>query len=425
MPDLKVAVGMSRNWDAKAAGKEVAISTLEKLDKKPDVFLLFATIHYDKYGGFEKFLEGVWEHLPKGTPLVGGTVAGFLNGSGSYARGAVAMAISYDSMDIATAIGFGTKRNPVSAANSCANSIKKAFAKTKYKNKFLTAFISGPIFPTMPFIEPFRVIHNKILSAFFTYFAQLSTVFLQKGSAREVEIFKSLSKNLDEYHMLAGTLTDDCNYCCNYQFFGRQVYTNAVICLGIACDLQPKISTSHGLSLTGKKFKITKDMVWRHAICSLDGKPAVEQYLKAVKWPETMLNERIHTKTIFYPLGTVDGGQISPNVIAIFAGDYLVLSHSVSSDELHLLTTSGNKLINAVDSAISEINSNFGFCISCAVRLEALGGNVKLTQKKLKERFSDNFLVIYTAGEGTYSPKSKCPKFFQETFNIMTLEGSR
>ncbi|MCD6237631.1 MAG: hypothetical protein J7K13_06755, partial [Thermoplasmata archaeon] len=76
--ELKAGVGLSRKWDAREAGREVALSTLEKLDgENPKFFLLFSTIHYEKYGGFQELLNGVWDVLPEGTPLIGGTVAGF------------------------------------------------------------------------------------------------------------------------------------------------------------------------------------------------------------------------------------------------------------------------------------------------------------------------------------------------------------
>ena len=93
--EFSAAVGLSREWDARKAGREVASDALAKLNgKKPDVFILFSTIHYEKYGGFKEFLAGIWEILPKGTPLVGGTVAGFINNQGCFTRGASALAIS-------------------------------------------------------------------------------------------------------------------------------------------------------------------------------------------------------------------------------------------------------------------------------------------------------------------------------------------
>ena len=73
---LETSIGISRRWDAREAGKEVAEMTIQKLRSPPNFFLLFSTIHYKDHGGFQEFLEGVWEVLPAGTPLIGGTVAG-------------------------------------------------------------------------------------------------------------------------------------------------------------------------------------------------------------------------------------------------------------------------------------------------------------------------------------------------------------
>ena len=99
------AVGLSRKWDAREAGREVARNTIKKLNAPPSFFLLFSTIHYEKYGGFKEFLKGVWDVLPEGTPLVGGTVTGFMNNHGCYTRGATALAVSYSNMDVA--VGYG------------------------------------------------------------------------------------------------------------------------------------------------------------------------------------------------------------------------------------------------------------------------------------------------------------------------------
>ena len=64
-PKFEAAVGMSRKWDAREAGREVAETTIQKLSRPPDFFLLFSTIHYEKNGGFQEFLNGVWDVLPK------------------------------------------------------------------------------------------------------------------------------------------------------------------------------------------------------------------------------------------------------------------------------------------------------------------------------------------------------------------------
>src|SRR5512136_1247059 len=85
---VEAALGMSRKWNAREAGKEVAETAIKNLTLPPDFFLLFSTIHYEKYGGFQEFLNGVWDILPKKTPLIGGTVAGFINNYGCFSRGA-------------------------------------------------------------------------------------------------------------------------------------------------------------------------------------------------------------------------------------------------------------------------------------------------------------------------------------------------
>ena len=131
MNDEKVdaSVGISRKWDAYEAGREVARTTINNLDKPPSFFLLFSTIHYKNHGGFQEFLSGVWDVLPNETPLIGGTIAGFINNHGCYTRGATALAISYPKMDIALGYGINTKRNPKKAAKTCATMIKRGLQK--------------------------------------------------------------------------------------------------------------------------------------------------------------------------------------------------------------------------------------------------------------------------------------------------------
>ena len=95
---LEASIGFSRKWDAREAGREVAESAIKRLSKPPSFFLLFSTIHYKDHGGFQELLDGVWDVLPEGTPLIGGTIAGFVNNYGCYTRGATALAVSYPDM---------------------------------------------------------------------------------------------------------------------------------------------------------------------------------------------------------------------------------------------------------------------------------------------------------------------------------------
>ena len=172
-PKVDAAVGMSRKWDAREAGREVARDTIQKLSSPPDFFLLFSTIHYEKYGGFEELLKGVWDVLPKNTPLIGGTVAGFINNYGCFTRGTTALSVSYPNMDVVLGFGKNTKRNPKKAANQCSQMIKKGFSSSKYENKLLLNLIAGPSRMKIPgkgytFVVDSGIVSKFVISIFVT-----------------------------------------------------------------------------------------------------------------------------------------------------------------------------------------------------------------------------------------------------------------
>ena len=179
-----VALGMSRKWEAREAGREVAREVIQKLKTPPSFFLLFSTIHYEKHEGFEEFLAGVWDVLPKGTPLVGGTVAGFMNNYGCYTRGCTALAVSYPNMDVAVGIGYNTKRSPKKAAKNCAEMINDKLNQSNFSHKFIFDIISGGLVPQIPGIGRKKVIRGT-LSKNAVNLSKVSLTVLQKGVGRE------------------------------------------------------------------------------------------------------------------------------------------------------------------------------------------------------------------------------------------------
>ena len=180
--ELKAGVGLSRKWDAREAGREVALSTLEKLDgENPKFFLLFSTIHYEKYGGFQELLNGVWDVLPEGTPLIGGTVAGFMNRYGCYTRGVTSLTVAHSQIDVAAGIGLNTKRDPKKAVKNCAEMIKKGLNPSNYNNKFLFELVSGGKIPQFPGMGRRRVIKSGMTSKIATKLSDISLTTLQYG----------------------------------------------------------------------------------------------------------------------------------------------------------------------------------------------------------------------------------------------------
>jgi len=423
--ELKAGVGLSRKWDAREAGREVALSTLEKLDgENPKFFLLFSTIHYEKYGGFQELLNGVWDVLPEGTPLIGGTVAGFMNKYGCFVRGATALAISYPNMDIATGIGINTKSNPKKAGKSASKDIKEKLDKSLYKNKFIFTVISGPTLPKSRMFGTMKIIRDKSYSKLLSKLTKVSTKVSQVGLGREREVLEALCENMMDYSLLGISSNDDNKYLRHYQFFNRDVYENSVVALGIRTDLNIFIKSSYGLLPTGKKAKITGTENWNYIVKSLDGKSAVKVFFEKTQISEEIINEEnIHRVTICLPVGCYHSdGTLHPYPVASFLGDYLLFGHDVVSDEIEFLLASGESLIGAVDESLNSLPAMPKFMVvsSCAVRLETFGKEIYEVRNRIMQKVGENFLLLYGLGEHR-KDVAKSPHLLQETFNTASF----
>ena len=426
--EFDLGVGLSRKWNAKEAGREVAENTLKKLGHNPSFFVLIATIHYEKHGGFQEFLNGVWEVLPEGTPLVGGTVTGFITSEGCFTRGAAAWAGYYEHMDVAVGFGKNTKRHPFLAGKTCGNKIRSALRHSSYQKKMVFNFIAGGLYLKVPGIGLAKVIKGRLIPKIYDYFFHIFEIFLQKGVGREIEVLSGLKDQLTDYYVIGGSCNDDNNYMSNYQFYNRKVFVNAVVSLGISTDLNGSLHGGHGLDKKGKTLNITKKGWKGYIIKEINGIPATECYLREVGWSKELLNEKINEKTPFFPFGTRDEhGVLYPYPVAIFLGDYLVFSHNIINDEIQLMDTSGKKLIQAIDETIQEMdvtNTLFGFAVSCCARLQTLGKNIYQTQQKMKTFFDDDFLVIYTMGEHRGFPNKNAYQL-QESFNLLSINEKK
>jgi hypothetical protein len=418
---IETALGMTRKWDAREAGREVAETAIQQLHRPPDFFLLFSTIHYEKNGGFQDFLDGVWDVLPEETPLIGGTVPGFMNNYGCYSRGASALAVSSPSMDVAIGIGRNSKRNPYRAARQCAEMIQNQLEPSTHKNKFLLNFISGPVMPSLPGIGQKKYIRSGFVSKFALQALGLSEKLLQKGLAREDEIFEETTHYLPDYQMILGTSMDDYKGIRNYQFYNEQLFTNAVVNLGIATDLDLDVHTTHGMKATNLEFTITKLAAGHHAICKINNKPAVPELFHLLRWPEGFLTDEtmIHT-ILYYPISLKRRGREVPVVMPMIMKDYIIIPCVIDDGNVSILTVSGKDLIHAVKENLSFFDTKqpeFGLFSTCMTILETLGHKTNIIQEELHNYFQDKpFLLFYSAGEGTYS-KEKDITYANMSFN--------
>ena len=406
---IDIAVGMSRKWDARKAGKEVARSAIEKLSSPPDFFLLFSTIHYEKHGGFEEFLNGVWDVLPEGTPLVGGTVAGFMNNHGSFTRGATALAVSYENMDIAIGIGKNTKRNPKKAAKQNATSIRSQMSNSKYNNKFLFSLVSGPVVPEIPGVGRAKIIRSKFLSKIAPKAFSFSQYFFQKGFGREDEVFEEISKELSDYKMIFGTSIDDYKGANNYNFVNKEIVTNSVVSLGISTDLNLDSCTTHGMKGTNLSFDITKLSKDQHIIHKINNKPAVSELYDLFEWPEEFLDEKTMLyRILYYPISSKRHGREVPVVMLFIIGESIVTPCMVEKGKVNVMSINGKDIVNAINKNLdnfADYHPRFGLCSACCSIPQTMGYRVNIINQHLSQKFKGNpYLLFWCAGEGTYTP---------------------
>ena len=430
--EFSAAVGLSREWDARKAGREVASDALAKLKgKKPDVFLVFSTIHYEKHGGFKELLKGIWEILPEGTPLIGGTIAGFIVPQGCFTRGVVALVVSSKRIDLAIGVEKNIKRNPKGSASKCADKIRKNLTSSKFKNKFLLNLPSGITTPKIPgFPDNLRVIRHNSISKLLLIGTRLSLILLQKGPGRESQIIEKLSEKLPEYQIIGGSFIDDNKGYNNYQFYNNEVYTNALITLGISTDYDINVNSSFGLTETSHKFTITKKSTYDLIIEKINGKKAFDEMLKILNWPDYFLEDsaRLLRRTFYTPIGyTVDGKKYI-SVMAFIFGDNIMVSPEIKANECCIMAASGKDLINSIESNLADTkdkNIKLGLMVSCIVHLETLGPSIYKVHEKLINHFKEKpFIQIYTVGEDVYTQKTGA-KRIAESYNSAVFTSEK
>lgn len=408
--NLEAAVGMSRKWDARDAGRELARIIIDKLKSPPNFFIVFSTIHYEKNGGFKNFLNGIWDILPKETPLVGGTVPGFMNNYGSYSRGATAIAVSYSNMDVVVGFGKNTKRNPKKAANQCSRTIKEGLKNSPYNKKFLFNFVSGPETMKIPGQGYTNVVKSGWVSKFVSVAFGFSQYLLQKGTGREDEVLEEMVNKLPEYNMLLGASINNYEGINNFQFYNDRILTNSVVSLGLSTDLDLQVCTTHGMKKTDTNFEITKLSKDGHIIHKIDNKPAVPELMKKLNWPENFLNEKTMYNIIpYYPISLKRHHREVPAVMAAILKDSIITPCKIEKDKVSILTVSGNNLLSAVNENLAtfiNIKPSFGLFSTCLTILQTLGYKTEMIREEIMNFFQESpFILFWCAGEGTYSPE--------------------
>jgi hypothetical protein len=408
MPTTSI-VSVTQEWDATKAGQFIAQDISNKIGDSPDLVLLFATIQYMKDNGFQKILNEIHKKIPK-DKVVGGTIAGFNAPQGCFTHGVAALTIKSDEMDFAIATAENIKRNPEKAAEECGLKIKNALENSKKNNKFLLTLASGTTTPRIPGItENTRVIRSKILSKILIIGVKLSLLIMQKGPGREEGIIEKLAEIMPEYKMIGGSFIDDIKGFNNFQFVNGTVCTNNLITIGISTNTNISVNSGFGLERRSEDFQITKKSVFDLVIEKINNKDAFNEILRILKWPAYFLDEasKLPIRTLYAPIGYTINGKNYTSMIAFIYGTGIVISPKVRSETAHIMSTSGKKLIEIVDTNLADTSGKdilFGLSTSCIVRLQTLGAsNYKIHEKYLKHFGTKPFLQIDVVGEDVYT----------------------
>jgi len=423
-PQTKAVVATTRKWNARESGQELAQNILDRLKQNPDFIVFFSTIHYEKYGGFQELLNGIYDVLNPQTPLVGGTVRGFVNNDGCFARGATCLGVVSDEMDIAVGVGNNTKRNPVKAAAQSVQMIKKGLAESNYNHGFLLNVISGAAIPNIQPIGSKKIIEpgmgEKTLMRLFSF----SQKTLQMGAARDEEVVEEMIANFPDYTMLSGATLDDGPGFRNFQFHNNQVLTNSVVTLGLKTNKIVDVKSNHNMVKTDIEFEITKSSNDKRIIHEINGKPALGELLRLMAWPHEILNEETWLKTTFYfPIGGKSSeyskNEDSPHVVGIILGNSFLLTCKLHGSHASVLTINGKRLLEAVDDNLASIpfQPDFALFSSCITRFETLGNKVFEVRNKIDQHLNHKpFIEFYVGGESSYS-QQKGLEYMNMSFN--------
>ena len=410
---FEASVGMSRKWDAREAGREVAESTIRKLHRPPDFFLLFSTIHYEKHGGFQEFLNGVWDVLPEGTPLIGGTVAGFMNNYGCYTRGACALAISDSEIKVVIGVGHNTKRNPRKAVRQCIEMMKKQDVTPD----FYLELISGPIIPTFPIIGKQTVIKSKTFGGLMKNMVPLLWKF-NMGTDRADEALEYLANHLDK-PIIGSVCHDDGKLSRNYQFYKKKILKNAIMLLGISGMENPQFKTVTPLLSRGKKIKISlaKD---RRTVKEINGKKATQELCRILNWNQNDIKEveKFYSQAFYYPFCYLKKDKIHAAMLGLLLGESVYFANRIESKELELFGLTGNKIITDCRELFAQQKKTM-FGVMCETYIETLGNQI-YTIQEMAEKSTENFVILFSGGESIVN-QDMIPHHLYESINILNF----
>ncbi len=396
---INASVGIADGEDAYTVGANACQDALDRLkDKQPSALLVFSSVHFNQ----EKMLRGVRSVAPTAT-LVGCSTAGEITTEGPAKRHSIAvMAIKTDDISFFAGVGEHIATGAREAGKAAADAVKKQAPDEK-----LDAFMMFP------------------------------DVLVGNGADIVRGVLESLGSH---FPLVGGAAGDDFEFKKTYQYLNDNVYSGAVIGLGLKGKFKMGIGVKHGWIPIGTPKKVTKSS--GSILHELDGQPAIkiyEDYFGAERASE-LRTETLAKLAITYPLGMqVEGSEellIRDPITVDEKGSITCAAEIPEGSEIRLMIGSREEAVKvaklAAENALTQLGGGKPKVIiifNCIARSKLFGERAGDEIDAIQEVLGKDVPLIgfYTYGEqaplgGEVMNINKCnPAFHNETVVICVL----
>lgn len=263
---ITVSIGIGKNVDAKAAGRDASSLALDSLpNRRADCALVFGSSLLNQ----DELMKGIGEVLSS-TPMIGCSSAFEISSEGQVSEGSVVVvAISSDQIHFSTGFGTHLEWNPTQSGRDCAQTID----------------------PTSKLVLMFaNMLSGGTESA-------LSSVKEKIGS---------------QLTLISGGAADNLKFYETSQYFKSSPYSDAIVGLGFSGMYTMATASTHGFLPVGILKRITR--MKDNKIIEIDNHPAVKLYEEYFgdEYPSMIKQGRLMTFASSYPLGIYEEGSVHP-----------------------------------------------------------------------------------------------------------------
>lgn len=380
---LKAVVGHSNDPDTTGAIAEVLEQCVGALGHRtPQAAILLAALDFDH----AEILDRIHETFP-GIQLIGGTTDGELSSVLEFQQDSlVLMLLCSDQVEFQAAVGYQVSSNPVAIAKQ---TVQAAQAQSTHPAKLC---ITTP--------ESLTTSGLLILEG------------LQQALANNVPI-------------IGGTTCDQWQFDQTYQFFGREVLSDALPILLLSGPVLLGHGIATGWTPVGKKGKVTK--VEGNVLHEVDGQPVLEFYRDYLGDTRPSPAYRL---AVFEPnqdswyMRTSNGSYDNESGSISFFADIPPQS------QVQVVRSSRDEMVQSANSSMQQALDHYpgdrptvALIFSCTGRMRVLGTRTKEEYQSLHRKTLPDltFAGFYTYGEIAPSRPHGVAQFHNETLVTLLL----